>query len=147
VFDDESIATLTKTLRRRGNVVVYTGNETPSETVDMFQRARYLVGYHGAGLVNAYFMHNDTKILEVSTFQDVNNTVRWRSNMKAVTKYGRFTTKVLRVPVQQILRANNVKLMRTYDTDHFIKNLKYVSLTDQDVYEITTFLDGTRSLL
>ena len=117
---------------------MYTGKESAMQTVQIFQKARYLVGYHGAGLVNAYFMNNGTRILEISTYRDLNNSVPWRSNMKEVTKHGTFVTHVLRLPIQQVLKANNVTYRR-HDPDHFVKDLKFVSLTKNDVVNIVEF--------
>lgn len=135
-FDAPTFDALVRSLGALGEVVVYTGAESPLETVRVFQRARYLVGYHGAGLVNAYFMHNATRILEISTFTDLNNTRPWRSNMKEVTKYGDFRTRILRLPIQQILHG---AAYRHNDTDHFIKDLKYVPLTRHDIEGIVRF--------
>ena len=139
VFVEESFNALRSELGKKGKVVVYTGKEDPRKTVEIFQKARYLVGYHGAGLVNAYFMNNETRILEITTYTDLNNSVPWRSNMKEVTKYGRFDTSVLKLPIQQLLRTNNVSYT-THDTDHFIKDLKFVSLTKSDVRKIVDFV-------
>ena len=112
----------------------------------MFRSADFLVGYHGAGLINAYFMRNSTRILEISTYKDLNNTIPWKSNMKHVTKYGEFYSKVLRIPLQQLLAANptrrygfRVDNRSVVDPDHFVKNLKYVRLTNKDVEQIVNF--------
>lgn len=139
IFERDTFARLHSQLLAKGNVVVYTGQESPRATIEIFQKARYLVGYHGAGLVNAYFMNNSTRILEISTYTDLNNSVPWRTNMKEVTKYGKFETQVIRLPIQQLLRANNVSRYVTTDPDHFVKGLKYVSLTQQDVQRIVEF--------
>ena len=138
IFEPRSFAALCSQLRTRGRVVVYKGTESAQTTVQIFQKARYLVGYHGAGLVNAFFMNNGTRILEISTYQDLNNTVPWRSNMKEVTKYGSYEQRVLRVPLQQLLEANNVS-HRDRDPDHFVKNLRHVSLTREDIQQIVEF--------
>jgi hypothetical protein len=83
-------------------------------------------------------MHNSTRILEVSTYTDLRNRKPWRSNVNAVTQYGRFNTQVLRIPIQQLLKANN-RSCRRHNIDHFVKNLKYVSLTHNDVEKIVAF--------
>ena len=137
-FNQETLAALCSQLSKKGSVVLYRGTESARATVDVFQKARYVVGYHGAGLANAYFMNNATRILEISTYIDLNNTIPWRTNMKEVTKYGQFDTRVLRIPIQQLLETNNVTY-RTYDPDHFVKDLKYVSLTHTDMREIVDF--------
>ena len=141
IFDTESFNALRSGLSNKGKVVVYTGKESVMLTVQIFQKARYLVGYHGAGLVNAYFMNNGTRILEISTYSDLNNIVPWRSNMKEVTKYGTFATHVLRLPIQQLLKTNNVTYRRN-DPDYFVKNLKFVSLTKNDVVNIVEFAEN-----
>ena len=138
IFDKKTFDALRSGLSKKGKVVVYTGRESAMKTVHIFQKARYLVGYHGAGLVNAYFMNNGTRILEISTYKDLNNSVPWRSNMKEVTKYGTFVTHILRLPIQQVLKTNNVRY-RTHDSDHFVKDLKFVSLTENDVQNIVNF--------
>ena len=124
---------------------MYTGTESPRKTIKIFQNARCLVGYHGAGLVNAYFMNNATRILEITTYTDLNNTATWRRNMNEVTKYGSFAKHLLRIPIQQLLRTNNVSF-RANDTDHFVKNLKYVSLTAKNVKTIVDFVAPQRRL-
>lgn len=138
MFEDASFNELCSKLSKEGKVVVYTGKESTIETVEIFQKARYLVGYHGAGLVNAYFMNNRTRILEITTYQDRNNSVPWRSNMKEITKYGSFVTRVLRLPIQQLLKTNNVTY-KINDPDHFVKNLKFVGLEKEDVQKIVEF--------
>ena len=125
-------------LQHVGPVVVYTGNEPARRTMDLFQNAKYLVGYHGAGLVNAVFMRNHTKILEISTYQNLNNTVPWRSNLPSVTRWGTYVTRVLRLPLEQVLSANKAPY-RVKDPDHYIKYLKRVRLTDADLREIVAF--------
>ena len=145
IFAKETLDMLYSQLSKKGRVVIYYGTETPLNTVRIFQKARYLVGYHGAGLVNAYFMQNSTCILEISTFTDLNNSRPWRSNMKEVTKYGTFDAQVLRIPIQQLLNSNRVKY-RARDTDHFVKKLKYVTLTDNDVRTIVEFQNGSGPL-
>ena len=139
IFEKWSFNRLCSQLRTKGRVVVYKGTEDPRTTVEIFQKARYLVGYHGAGLVNAFFMNNATRILEISTYQDLNNTVPWRTNMRKVTKYGSFEQQVLRLPLQQLLKTNKVAY-RAHDSDHFVKNLRLVSLTRENVQQILDFI-------
>ena len=146
IFDSESFDNLFKSLRKQGSVFVYTGRESVPKTIQMFRSADFLVGYHGAGLINAYFMRNSTRILEISTYKDLNNTIPWKSNMKHVTKYGEFYSKVLRIPLQQLLAANPTRRYgfrpdnrSAVDPRHFIKNLKYVRLTHKDVEQIVDF--------
>ena len=67
IFEPESFDDLFESLRKRGSVFVYTGRESVPKTIQMFRSADFLVGYHGAGLINAYFMRNSTRILEIST--------------------------------------------------------------------------------
>ena len=139
IFTEETFKKLYSALSKKGDVVVYTGRESPKETVHIFRNARVLVGYHGAGLTNAYFMNNGTRVLEITTFKDLNNRDPWRSNMRAVTRYGSFVRRVLRLPIQQVLAANNISY-RAQDADHFVKNLKYVSLMRHDLQKIVEFV-------
>ena len=50
VFEPHSLARLRDALSEKGRVVIFTGKESPLQTVRIFQRARWLIGYHGAGL-------------------------------------------------------------------------------------------------
>ena len=105
----------------------------------------YVVGYHGAGIANAFFMKNSTSILEISTYTDLNGTKPWRSNMHSVAMYGRYKQLVLRLPLQQLLTANNASY-RTRDPDHFIKNLRLVALTRKNIKEIVAFGRETKHI-
>jgi hypothetical protein len=52
---------------------------------------------------------------------------------------------VLCLPLQQILRANNV-MYRRDDPDHFVKHLQNVTLTDADVRRIAGWAhDGVQA--
>jgi len=137
-FDPRTLSSLIAALESIGPVTVFTGRESPWETAAIFQDARYVVGYHGAGLANLFFSNNGTRVLEVTTFLDLESTWTWRSNMPEVTRYGQFKTRVLRIPLQQLLSANHASYTSS-DTDHFIKDLKWVSLTAHDVREIVDF--------
>ena len=138
IFDAATFSALLKSLKRLGPVVVFTGHENTEKAARIFQNTRYLVGYHGAGFTNTFFMKNLTRILEISTYQDENNTKPWRSNVKEVTKYGRYITRVLRVPIQQLLVANNAT-SRAEDPDHFVKGLRWVRLDQKNIDEIVAF--------
>jgi hypothetical protein len=142
VFEPLSLARLRDALSEKGRVVIFTGKESPLQTVRIFQRARWLIGYHGAGLANAYFMNNSTRIVEISTYEDIESRVEWRTNMREVTKYGQFETLLLRIPIQQIMEANGVHSLPLHDVDHFVKDLRYVKLTSQDVQRIMGFFVG-----
>jgi hypothetical protein len=46
-------------------VVVFTGAEKPLEIIEIFQGAKAIIGFHGAGLVNAMFSAPNTPIIEM----------------------------------------------------------------------------------
>lgn len=46
----------------------------------MFTRADIVIGYHGAGAINGIFSKPGTRFIEISTFINSNNTIKWRSN-------------------------------------------------------------------
>jgi len=48
-------------------VVTFDGSETFDETIEKFQRAKIVVGPHGAGMVNLVFSKEGTQVIEYST--------------------------------------------------------------------------------
>lgn len=46
-------------------VVRFYGNETFNNTVSIFSSSSYVIGAHGAGLVNIMFMHPNTSVIEI----------------------------------------------------------------------------------
>ena len=138
MFDKVSFINLKRALQSLSPLIVYNVTESVPQTVEIFRNAHFVVGYHGAGLANVYFMKNFTRVLEISTFVDLNNSKHWRTNMQEVTRYGTYFRRVVRLPLQQLLQANNVTY-RDRDPDHYIKNLRWVSLKHQDIRSILDF--------
>ena len=81
---------LVEGLRERfgaARLAVHYGNESAEATVRLFAGAQVVVGYHGAGMVNAVFCRQGTLVVEVTTFADAaasHSLQIWRANMPAV---------------------------------------------------------------
>jgi len=120
----------TKELNMPG--VLYYGNESFTETVEIFANARVVVGYHGAGFANTIFSPWDTIVLEYTTFHDMNGTRLWRTNVKIAQIHGGLTW--LRHGIDMDRLTDLDTLEKNHDTDHFIKDLKYVQLTGATMY-------------
>ena len=140
-------------------VKIYTGDESLSDTIQLFHGANAVIGYHGAGLANAVFCQNGTKIVEISAV--LPSGILWRSNVemkgkgKDVTKYGRFETLRIGIPVEKLVKANNktmddakmdLILKPHLDLDHYVKDLQWVFADDEILTEITSFLGSTDAL-
>ena len=52
-------------LRNHGFEVLYGEELSLSEQIDIFSSAATLLGVHGAGLMNAIFMHSGSKVIEL----------------------------------------------------------------------------------
>ena len=120
----------TKELNMPG--VLYYGNESFKETVEIFANARVVVGYHGAGFANAVFSPWGTIVLEYTTFYDMNGTRLWRTNGKIAQIHGGLAWLRHGIDVDRLTDLDT--LANTHDTDHFIKDLKYVQLTGATMY-------------
>jgi len=46
-------------------IVRFYGNESFEQTVSLFSSSSYVIGAHGAGLVNIMFMHRNTSVIEI----------------------------------------------------------------------------------
>jgi hypothetical protein len=135
---------LVEALGGRDAVRVYHGTETVLDTISLFRSARAIVGYHGAGLANAVFARNGTRVIEITTWMGLNSTSpSWRSVASRVAKWGNYTTHIVRVPLANQLAANH-EAYRQEDPDHFIKALKWVSLTEQEISQVAQLATGAQ---
>jgi capsular polysaccharide biosynthesis protein len=124
-------------------VKIYTGDETLSDTIQLFHGANAVIGYHGAGLANAVFCQNGTKIIEVSVA--LPSGKRWRSNVEMVTKYGKFQQFQILMPFEKLAEANN-KTLEDIKTDlimtpkvhfdYYVKDLQWVMADDEVLTKI-----------
>lgn len=55
----------------------YFGNESVLQTIQLFSRAQAIVGYHGAGLINAVFVPRRVCLVEVTTYASDGTFANW----------------------------------------------------------------------
>lgn len=140
-FTPDSFRRLHRALARVAPVRVFEGNESVVDVARAFVYARAIVGYHGAGFANAVFSRCNATLVEVSTYSDEANARLWRSNIASLRRWRQFgQTHTLHLPLQQVLRANGDIPYRHHDPDHFVKNLRNVSLTDSDAWQIAAWV-------
>lgn len=117
------------------HVLVYTGSETQTETMALFGGADAIVGYHGAGLINAVFAPNPICVVELSTYSSTGHgwsrqaaercntsmrfpvgsseptlarVITWRSNRDDVRRWNpKLDWRTHRLQLQQLLDANH----------------------------------------
>jgi len=63
--EDQLIDAITQAIDGQYNLRVYNGWESPSDVLVMFARARAVIGFHGAGLVNSMFSAPGTPVIEM----------------------------------------------------------------------------------
>ena len=124
----------------------YIGNESILATMRLFNAAQFIVGYHGAGLLNCIFSRVEhPHVYEITTFMDLNSTKSWRSYVGATCRSWNPAVRVVIQKLPQVLHANgpsgnvnHMKLRRAPPSvvDHAIKNLRYVALTSSDLNAI-----------
>jgi hypothetical protein len=112
--------------------VLFYGNETFKETIEIFADAQVVVGYHGVGLANAIFSPWGAIVLEYTTFQDMNATRPWRSNSAVAKMHGGLTWLRHAIDIDRLTDLDT--LANSTDTDHFIKDLRDVTLTGATMY-------------
>ena len=149
--DDERA--LIDTLQRNGMLVsIYDGGTSLLDTIALFRSADAVVGWHGAGMANVVFCRNGTKVIEITTYKDLNQTRSWRTDIKKVTAWRKYAKLVVRVPLTRVLLANRISIQRfpemvpkrahtnASDVDHFIKHLQYAALTSNVIQQVVAFL-------
>ena len=115
--------------------VRYDGSASLRMTVLLFSRAQHVVGFHGAGLLNALFSrHPRPHVHEISTFIDTDSRLKWRHYVGRIARRWngaiRVTTQF--IPLPRLLRVNAGFDPRV----HALKNIRWVSLTTRDVRAI-----------
>ena len=123
--------------------MVYRGVEPVLTTLRMFGGASAVVGYHGAGLLNVVFSRADRpRLHELSTFRDLNSTIRWRAYIGKIARSWRGLTHatVQFVPLRQVLAANRIVTAKTVVSDKVIKHLRWVRLASADQRAISCYL-------
>lgn len=119
---------------RLGPITVYDGTISVRATIALFAGARAVVGYHGAGFVNAIFARPPRNLSvclwEYSTFADLHGTTPWRSNCARLERTNPLVRcHVYRLPLEQLRAANPGQ------DDADIQNYDYVELSELDVIE------------
>ena len=117
----------------------------------MFHRARVVIGYHGAGLVNAAFSIDPvapTCVIEITTHKDVNATQPWRYNCPMIRRWNhQVICHRYNLPIQQIMSPSQFR-EEGYLTnpDHYIKRLGNIPLTSTDVSRIGDIVESCHQL-
>jgi hypothetical protein len=107
-------------------IINFYGNESVKDTFRLFQSAQVVVGYHGAGLANTAFCKNDTLVIEISLFMDLNMTKHWRTNSEVGILNKGLTWNTIWLPLNATGFASENEIMiratrKKLDLDHFIK--------------------------
>lgn len=150
------------------DVRLYHGHESLVETVRLFAGSRVVVGYHGAGLVNAVFMPHRACVIEVSTYmasaseqlpatgpanlsKHVGHYIdfagaKWRTNEPGIAPWNpRLAWTVYRLPLAQVLAANNVTRWTWRRYPDALKFLPWVGLEPHDVDNIAAIGESCAS--
>ena len=137
---------LVAALKPLGPVRVFYGeNETLAETVRLFQDARVVVGYHGAGFANALFQRA-APACAVEIVAAYDDGRPWRTNEELVRFNAGLTWRTVRLGLAEVLAANQnekrpaaeryplVKGVR--DPDRWLKTVARVDLNATDVARV-----------
>ena len=137
---------LVAALKPLGSVRVFYGeNETLAETVRLFQDARVVVGYHGAGFANALFQRA-APACAVEIVAAYDDGRPWRTNEELVRFNAGLTWRTVRLGLAEVLAANQnekrpaeeryplVKGVR--DPDRWLKTVARVDLNATDVARV-----------
>ena len=129
-----------------GSVRIFWGeNETLAETVRLFQDARVVVGYHGAGFANVLFQRTAPAcaVEIVAAYEDGQP---WRTNEELVRFNAGLTWRTVRLGLAEVLAANQnekrpaaeryplVKGVR--DANRWLKAVAWVDLNATDVARV-----------
>lgn len=130
---------LFRTLQQHTNTkwIQYDGSQTLKRTVFMFSYAHHILGFHGAGIINAAFSrHAKPHIHEISTFNDTSEQFKWRHYNGQIVK--RWNAKVhvttQFISLKQILTLNPTFQLHKYN----LKDIKWIELS---AYDINVILD------
>lgn len=112
-----------------GKVDVYTEKMYAPRT---FRDACLIVGYHGAGLVNAVFAQRPVCVYELSI--RIATNYRWRSNCKSLATH----PAVQQCTTMYLHHSALVHLNRTHtDIDHHIKDMPRFAVPDSDTLTVS----------
>ena len=145
-FTEGAQRALVAALAPLGSVRVFWGeNETLAETVRLFQDARVVVGYHGAGFANALFQRA-APACAVEIVAAYDDGRPWRTNEELVRFNAGLTWRTVRLGLAEVLAANDnarrpaeeryplVKGVR--DPDRWLKTVARVDLNATDVARV-----------
>jgi len=168
-FTDSTEHKLTAMLTREGyNVIKHYGNESVEEQISMFSQSKGVVGYVGAGLMNALFARGC--LIEITTYVDLGHEPTtypgpdwkkhdlWLSSWQAVGIVNTQATYLnYAIPLESILEANTLgetltdvkdgksQCVRTTNSAtsqcwRDLNNIQYVELSDNHVSDIAAQL-------
>lgn len=120
-------------------LVSYHGNETVRTTITLFSRATIIFGYHGAGHVNCIFSAPGTIVVEMSTFQDMDEARAWRSNRVIPDFHTQLKWVVYHLGLDTVV-ADMDEFIRVPDKDHYIKERAYVDVPMKALINIAAFI-------
>ena len=137
---------LVAALEPLGSVRIFWGeNETLAETVRLFEGARVVVGYHGAGFANALFQRA-APACAVEIVAAYDDGRPWRTNEELVRFNAGLAWRTVRLGLAEVLAANDnakrpaeeryplVKGVR--DANRWLKTVAWVDLNATDVARV-----------
>ena len=145
-FTEGAQRALVAALAPLGSVRVFWGeNETLAETVRLFEGARVVVGYHGAGFANVLFQRTAPAcaVEIVAAYEDGQP---WRTNEELVRFNAGLSWRTVRLGLAEVLAANqNEKLPAeeryplvkgVRDANRWLKAVAWVDLNATDVARV-----------
>ena len=131
-----------KGLHEDFDVEVYSGIENATHTIKMFYSARVVIMFHGAAAANLVFCEDNTTVLGISCFADLEGINKWRSNAQLLRSLKpNITLGVLYVPLQVAYPHLNATVMAaTSNADKLIKDQSGVHLSAPELQTVGKFI-------
>ena len=125
-------------------LVSYHGNESMKDTIRLFAHARVVIGFHGAGFVNALFCRSGTVVLEFSLFMDETHTKLWRTNNKVAKLHGslNWITYPLQLNAAAIPDWGNLHTRANGPVADLFQNLPLVRVPETDARKALDMVKG-----
>jgi hypothetical protein len=142
-------------------LIFYHGNESFSETVRIFGNSQVIIGFHGAGHINAVFAPKSCVVVEITFFMPLRETnvdvklqpAIWRTNRPGLMKLNPNLTWIAHgvyfddVESTLIPSTNISARTKPSRIDRVLKNVKQVKLAMDDVRSIQSEIDKALSSL
>ncbi len=114
------------------------GNESIPETIQLFSNAKFVIGFHGAGLANTLFCKKGTTVIEYSIAYSNANDL-WRTNKEIAFLNDDIIWITYKLNLPQTKRLNY--------TYYFESKMQYVIVPDLDISLLVDFLEVNMSLI